>query len=388
MRGRRSRFAAGLAMAAAVGALAGCGAGRAASGPAPGTVSGAALSATTATELGAAATVSRATVPVTTPAATATTDTTADLPGTGRPVVLLGDMNTPEQFIIGAMYEDALSAEGYRVDLSRNIGPTAVSEAAIAEGSLDIYPEYLNVYDSEVAGASRRFTTLKQAFAAGQHYANAHGETLLTPTPFSDTAGIAVLSTYAHAHHLTSLADLRRVEGSLTLGSPLEFSAESTGLPALERAYRFTPAVTTAINIGDQYDDLKFGTVTAAYVQTTDWQLSEPDYTDLLDTRHVLGFGNVVPVVSSKVLDAEGPAFADAIIEVDRLLTTSAIRGLQAEMKSAAEPATAAVDVASEFLQGYGIVPPPPWSTVTTTTPLSVTAPVATSRAATVAGDG
>jgi osmoprotectant transport system substrate-binding protein len=343
-------------------------------------VSGAAATATTATELGAAATVSRGTVTVSTSAGTDTTDTTdtsPDLPGTGKPVVLLGDMNTPEQFIIGAMYDDALSAQGYRVDLDRNIGPTAVSEAAIAEGSLDIYPEYLNVYDSEVAGASRRFATLKQALAVGQRYANAHGETLLRPTPFSDTAGIAVLSTYARAHHLTSLADLRRVAGSLTLGSPLEFSAESTGLPALERAYRFTPAVTTAINIGDQYDDLKFGTVTAAYVQTTDWQLSEAAYTDLPDTRHVLGFGNVVPVVSSKVLDAEGPAFADAIMRVDALLTTAAIRGLQAEMKSAAEPATAAVDVASEFLQGYGIVPPPPWSTVTTTTPLSVTTPAA-----------
>jgi osmoprotectant transport system substrate-binding protein len=310
----------------------------------------------------------------TTVTAASATATTADLPGTGKPTVLLGDMNTPEQFIIGAMYEDALSAEGYHVDLSRNIGPTAVSQAAIAQGSLDVYPEYLNVYDTQVADSTRRFETIKQAFAVAQHYANAHGQTLLTPTPFSDTAGIAVLSTYARAHHLTSLADLRRVQRSLTLGSPLEFSAEPTGLPALEQAYRFTPGVTAAINIGDQYNDLKFGTLQAAYVQTTDWQLSERQYTDLPDIRHVLGFGNVVPVVSSHVLDTEGPAFADAINQVDALLTTSAIRGLQTEMKSATEPATAAEDVASEFLQGYGIVPPPPWSTVTSTTPTPLTA--------------
>jgi glycine betaine/choline ABC-type transport system substrate-binding protein len=362
-----------VALAVVVGALTGCGAG------APKPATGATRTAATAARRGAGATVGPATATLAaSTAGTVTTagTTTADLPGTGKPVVLLGDMNTPEQFIIGALYEDALSAAGYRVDLSRNIGPTAVSEAAIAEGSLDVYPEYLNVYDSQVAGTRRRFTTVSQALVAGQRYANAHGETLLTPTPFSDTAGIAVLSTFAHAHHLTKLADLRRIEGSLTFGSPLEFSAEPTGLPALERAYRFTPALTTAIDVGDQYNDLKSGTLTAAYVQTTDWQLSEPVYTDLRDTRHVLGFGNVVPVVSSKVLATEGPAFADAINAVDRLLTTSAIRGLQAEMKSAAEPATAAVDVASEFLQGYGIVPPPPWSTVTTTTPLSVTAPL------------
>jgi osmoprotectant transport system substrate-binding protein len=299
--------------------------------------------------------------------------TTADLPGTGKPNVLLGDMNTPEQFIIGAIYQDALQAQGYHVDLSRNIGATSVSEAAIAQGSLAIYPEYLNTYDTQVAGDTQRFTTLQQAFVAAQLYANTHGQTLLTPTPFSNTAGIAVLKTYARAHHLTDVADLRRIETSLTFGSPLEFSAEPAGLPALEKAYRFIPGVLAQTNIGSQYGGLKNGSLQAVYVQTTDWQLSSPLYTTLRDNKHVLGFGNVVPVVSSKSLDTEGPAFADAINQVDALLTTEAIRGLAAEMAKSPDPAVSAAGVAQEFLQGYLILPPPPWSTVTTTTPLTTT---------------
>lgn len=302
------------------------------------------------------------------------TTTTIDQPGRGKPTVLLGDMNTPEQFIVGALYQDALQAQGYQVSLSRNIGPTSVSEAALTQGSLDIYPEYLNIYDSQVAGYTQRFKNLDEAYRAGQEWAHAHDQVLLRPTPFSDTAGIAVLSTYARAHHLKTLADLQRVQGELTLGAPLEFSAESTGgLQELEQAYGFIPAVTTVINIGSQYSALRIGTLQASYVQTTDWQLAGPDYITLADSAHVLGFGNVVPVVSTKVLEAEGPAFARAIDQVDALLSMSAIRGLASEMKTSSDPAMSAADVAQEFLQGYGIMPPPPWSTLTTTTTTTTT---------------
>jgi osmoprotectant transport system substrate-binding protein len=379
-----------IVMAATVGGLAGCGASTQASRASVTsaavtstaarsttvTSTAAASSAATALESAATTTAAAASIPgavtITTPPVT---DTTEYLPGTGKPTVLLGDMNTPEQFIIGALYLDALQAQGYHVDLSRNIGPTNVSEAAVAQGSLDIYPEYLNVYDTQVAGLDRRFRSLGMAFDAAQRYANAHQQTLLTPTPFSDTAGIAVLTSYAHAHHLHSLADLRRVERVLTLGSPQEFSNDPDGLPELERAYRFAPELTAPVNIGNQYDALRAGTLHAAYVQTTDWELSLPIYTALRDSAHVLGFGNVVPVVSEHALDTEGPAFANAINEVDALLTTQAIRGLVAELEKSTDPALAAADVAQEFLQGNDILPPPPWSTVTTTTttPLSTT---------------
>jgi osmoprotectant transport system substrate-binding protein len=363
--------------AAAVGVLAGCGS----TG-----LLGHRGTMTTETSLESAAPVTTTTAASVTTIVTTTingTTTTLDQPGLGRPTILLGDMNTPEQFIVGALYEDALEAQGYTVQLNRNIGPTSVSEAALAQGSLDIYPEYLNVYNTQVAGDTRRYGSLAQAYRAAQLWAGAHGETLLRPTPFADTAGIAVLSSYARIHHLRDLADLRRVEDDLTLGSPLEFSAEPTGLDSLEAAYQFTPAVTTAINIGSQYDGLAIGTLQASYVQTTDWQLSGPLYSTLADSKHLLGFGNVVPVVSEKVLVQEGPAFARAINQVDALLSMSAIRGLAAEMRASTDPAMSATDVAQEFLQGYDIGPPPPWATLTATTTTTTTTPITTTAAAT-----
>ncbi|WP_249009646.1 glycine betaine ABC transporter substrate-binding protein [Conexibacter sp. DBS9H8] len=355
------------------GLLGGCGG----SGTQPSAASGVLPGAHTRSSVvtGAAATATTTTVPVALATTTGTTSTDA-LPGTNRPEIYLGDMNTPEQFILGQLYRDVLESQGYLVNLNRNIGATAVSQAALGDGILDVYPQYLNEYDSQIAGLSAHFSSLRAAFSAGQAYATAHGETLLTPTPFSDTAGIAVLTQFARAHHLRTLAGLGRVQSSLVLGSPIEFSAIPSGLPALEQAYRFTPALTAAVNIGDQYLDLRVGAVNAAYVQTTDWQLQAPTYTTLADPRHVFGFGNVVPVVSTSTIAAEGPIFVEAIDQVDALLTTSVMRGLTAELASSPDPAQTASTVASEFLQGYGLAPPPPWATVTgtTTTPLSVTA--------------
>ncbi len=361
-------------VAAVIGAVAGCGSTGLLTSPTPRTVTArdsAARATTSSTATSAGASVTTATTTGVTTVVTTTvngTTTTLNEPGLGHPTILLGDMNTPEQFIIGELYRNALEAQGYSVELTRNIGTTSVSESALTQGSLDIFPEYLDIYDTQVAGDTQRFRTLSSAYDAAERWARAHGQELLKPTPFSDTAGIAVLSTYARAHHLRTLADLRRVQDALTLGSPIEYSQDPHGLAALESAYGFVPALTSVINIGGQYGQLRIGTLGAAYVQTTDWQLSGPLYRTLTDSRHVLGFGNIVPVVSQRVLEIEGPAFARAINRVDALLSSNTIRGLAAEMKDSSDPAMSASDVAQEFLQGYGILPPPPWSTLTDTT--------------------
>jgi osmoprotectant transport system substrate-binding protein len=314
-----------------------------------------------------------------------TATTAVVLPGTGKPTILLGDMNTPEQFVLGALYQEALLAQGYSVSLTRNIGTTSVSQSALHQNSLNIYPQYLNVFLQRVVGTHRRFRSLDSAFAAAQRYAGHHGMTLLSPTPFSDTAGIAVTAGFASHYHLSSLSDLHRVDGVFVLGSPLEYSISKDGLPALERAYGFKPALTTDIDIGSQYGAMRDGSIDGAYVQTTDGALSSDKYVTLADPERFYGYGNVIPVVSKKVIAAEGPDFVATINRVDSLLTPSAMRGLDAEMGvSQLDPQAIAGEVARDFLQAYGLVQLPGWATSTLTTPTpgstapAVTAPVVT----------
>jgi osmoprotectant transport system substrate-binding protein len=280
------------------------------------------------------------------------TSTQTTLPGVGKPQVTIGDKNFTEQFLLGELYYQALQAQGFPVVLNQNIGPTEVTMQAMKAGQLGMYPEYLNVWDATVAGYRRNFTVRHNAYIAGQRYALTHGLELLDPTPFSDTSAIAVTVGYAAQHRLRTVRDLRRVASTMTLGAAPQLAQDPTGLAALEQAYSFTPAAFRPLEIGKQYQALDQGTVEAAYVNTTDAALTSGDYALLGDPRREFGVGNVVPVATSAVLDAEGPAFVTTVNRVTALLSLDVIRELNAEVDlSGGDPAA----VAKRFLVDHGI---------------------------------
>jgi osmoprotectant transport system substrate-binding protein len=278
------------------------------------------------------------------------------LPGTGKPEVTIGDKNFTEEFVLGELYYLALKAQGYSVNINRNIGPLEVSLQALHAGSLSMYPEYIGTWDSQVAGYRGHFHSLISAYRAAQRYALAHGLQLLNPTPFSDTGALAVQFNYGVAHGLSSISDLRKVAATLTLGAPPQFQTDPAGLPAITRVYGVRPATFKPLDVGAQYQALDSGVVQAADVNTTDGQLITGNYTLLSDPRKAFGWGNVAPVVPIKVLEAEGPQFAATINRVTALLTTATIRQLNAAVDVDNQDPAA---VATQFLVTHGLMAPP-----------------------------
>jgi len=348
---RGARFMGQVGSAAACGmaalGLAACGAGShqatAAAVPPPSTVTVTTTATVTATT-------------TTTTTATTTATTTVSLPGAGRPPVTIGDENTPEQFLLGQLYYQALKAQGFAVSLNQSIGPTPVILQSLATGQLAMYPEYLDTWDTSVAGSTRQYRTRESAYLAGQRYALKHGLALLQPTPFSDTNAIAVPFTYAVQNDIQSISDLIKVAPQLTLGGPPQFQQSATGLAQLETAYGVVPSAFKPLELGSQYTALDQGAVQAAVVDTTDPQLLSGSYPLLRDPEDIFGWGNVVPIASVRALDAEGPAFEATINRVSALLTLSAMRELNAAVAvSGQDPAT----VAQQFLQSRGLLPQP-----------------------------
>ncbi len=287
---------------------------------------------------------------------TSSTTSTSALPGTGRPQITIGDKNFTEQFVLGELYYQALAAQGYTVLLNRNIGPTEVTIQDLQSGRVSMYPEYIDTWNTSVAGYKHGFGGAHSAYRAGARWARVHGFQLLKPTPFGDTDAIAVTFNYAVHNNLTSIGDLTKVALNLTLGGPLQFQQSADGLPGLEQVYGVTPATFTPLAIGDQYQALDQGSVQAADVNTTDGQLITGNYALLSDPKHVFGWGNVVPVVPERVIQAEGPAFATTINRVSALLTTPVMRQLNAAVDVSGEDPKV---VAQQFLAAHGLIPPP-----------------------------
>ena len=313
------------------------------------------------------------------PVTTTTTTTTGPLPGTGKPAIIIGDKNYTEQFVLGELYAEALTAQGYKVqELNRNIGPTSVTLAsALAAAARRCTPSTSATWDYDIAGTtSGGFKTV-----AGAYVGPARGVGRCSrPDPLLDARrrsatppAIACRTSSAPAGRgpqddrvrharlrgsrtpCATIGDLRKVASKLTLGGPPQFEQSNPGLPSIEQVYGFAPAAYTPLDIGAQYPELDNDSIQAADVNTTDGQLASGDYTLLRDPRNVFGWGQAVPVVSTKVLNEMGPVFAATINKVDALLTLANIRWLNAEVDVAHRDP---VSVARQFLQTHGLILP------------------------------
>jgi len=255
---------------------------------------------------------------------------TAQTPGADRPPVTLGTRTSSEQILLGQLYKQALEAEGFTVALKQNISSTEIADTALRSGQIDMYPQRVGAANT----------------------ANDHGFVLLKPTPFSDVEALAVLPQFARQNALRSVGDLARI-ADLRLGAPPEFFDGEPGLAGLERSYGITDVRFAPLTIGLQYSALDDNKIDAAVVSTTDGELQGGRYVVLDDPRQLFGSRHVAPVISARVVAAEGPAFARTLDAVSGALTLSAMQEMNAAV---ALDQQSPADVARAFLEQRRLV--------------------------------
>jgi osmoprotectant transport system substrate-binding protein len=266
-------------------------------------------------------------------------------PGHGKPVVTLGSKNFTEELILGQVYAQALRAEGFTVHLKENIGPTEVIDPGLLNHSIDLYPEYTGEIittltnialgapgdaGSNVAPAPP--DSWQQAYEQAARFEDRRGFTLLQPTPFQNHDQIAVLKSFAAAHHLSTIEQLKGL-GPLKYGAYTPEQTRYEGYVGLQQAYGLGNLHFVPYGLGAPvYAALDSGQVQVGGSSSTDPQLRSGKYVVLSDPKNIFGYQNVAPVVSKGVLKAEGPAFAQTLNAVSSRLTYAAIRELNAEV--------------------------------------------------------
>jgi osmoprotectant transport system substrate-binding protein len=268
------------------------------------------------------------------------------------PQITIGTKNFPEQFILGELYRQALEATGFRVQLKSDIGSSEIVDRALTAGSLDMYPEYIGVALSELAGRTQRPKSRADAYRKAKLFEEHRGFTLLAMTPFSDQNALAVLPSYAKRHSLRAIGDLGGVPGKVLIAAPPEFRTRFEGLVGLRQLYGLTRVEVKQLKIGDQYAALDKGMANAANVFTTDGQLEKGRYVLLRDPRNLFTFQNVAPVIRKDLL-RKYPALATTIDLVSEKLTTKAMRGMNAAVVQRGESPAA---VAERFLRQVGVM--------------------------------
>jgi osmoprotectant transport system substrate-binding protein len=264
----------------------------------------------------------------------------------------MGDKNFTEEYILGDLYQQALEAKGYSVTLKANIGSSELTDKALTSGQIQMYPEYTGVILSVIKGQTKVPVSAAATYAEAKSYEASRGYTLLNPTPFQDRDVTATLKAFAQKHHLVSMEDLKKLP-SFTNGGPPENKTRYEGLVGMHEAYHLNNVHFVPLAIGLQYQALDSGKVDSANVFTTDGQLSSGKYALLTDPLHIYGFQQVAPVVSTKLLQQEGPAFAQTLNAVDATLTDTVMQKLNAAVVL---DKVDAATVAKEFLKANGLL--------------------------------
>ncbi len=272
-------------------------------------------------------------------------------PGNGKPAVTIGDKNFTEQFILGELYAQALRAKGYNVTVKSNIGSSEIIDKSLTSNAIQMYPDYVGTILSVLAHQNTSPTSATATYQAAKRFEQSRGFTLLDATPFYDSNEVATLPAFAAKHHLSTIADLKKLD-SFTYADTPENLNRLQGVAGLRQVYGLTNLKFRPLAIGLQYPALTRGDVQTADVFSTDAQLTQIKLAILTDTKRIFGFQNVAPIVSPKVLRAEGPAFAQTINAVSAKLTTAAVRSLQ--VADAINKHDAA-SVARSFLKANGL---------------------------------
>jgi osmoprotectant transport system substrate-binding protein len=268
-----------------------------------------------------------------------------------KPHVTIGAKNFAEENILGQLYTQALKAKGFNVSLIENVGSSEIVFKALKSNRIQMYPEYTGTLLSAVAEQTTPPKTEQAAYEEAKAFAEKERATLLEKTPFYDSDALAALPSYATAHHLTSVADLKPLGKSVTLGGPPEFATRSQALPGLEKEYGIKPKF-RPVPIEASYNVLENGQVQVQDVFTTDGQLLGGKFTVLKDPKHVFGFQNVAPVVKKTVLAQQGPEFEATVNKVSKLLTIPAIQQMN---KAVSVEKQSPAAVAKEFLSANGL---------------------------------
>jgi osmoprotectant transport system substrate-binding protein len=272
-------------------------------------------------------------------------------PGKGKPPIVLGDKNFDEEYVLGALYQQALQAKGYTVTLKGNIGSSEIIWKALQSGQIQMYPEYTGTLLTAIAGDTKPPTSAQQTYAKANAYAIKHGFVLLPQTPFYDADGLAVTNAYAKSNNLHSIADIAKL-GKVSYGAPAENRTRFDGLVGLMQVYGLHNLQFVPLAEGLNYKALDSGQVKVVTIFTTDPQLQSGKYTVLTDTKKLFGFQNVAPVVKASLVKSEGAAFTQTINKVSSLLTLPAIIKMNAAVQLDQQSPS---KVAHEFLAANGL---------------------------------
>ncbi len=276
--------------------------------------------------------------------------TSSAAPSAAAGAIVVGSAAFPESTLIANIYMAALQAKGVKVSSKFAIGNREAYLPGLADGSIDLIPEYtgnlLQYYDKAYTAqtSDEVYSALKAKVPGALE--------VLDQSKAQDTDSVAVTKETAAKYNLKTIADLAPVAGQLTLGGSSEWKTRTkSGVPALKSVYSVTFKNYITLDAGDKLSKnaLKTGRVQATDIFSTDVDIAKNGWVVLADPKGMFSAQNVVPLINkAKATDT----VSTTLNAVSAKMTTAGLLALNAEVAGGKDPAV----VAKEWLSTQGLI--------------------------------
>jgi osmoprotectant transport system permease protein len=195
--------------------------------------------------------------------------------------VTVGSKRFTESYVLGEIVRQVLAGAGVAATHRQGLGNTAVMEQALANGSIDLYPEYTGTIVRELLKRDAPSPSLEQINA----WLAPRGLKAAVPLGFNNSYALAMREDDAARLGIATISDLARSKAPLRFGLSHEFLTRADGWGALQRAYAlpFTPG--SGLDHGLAYQALSAKQVDVIDAYTTDAQIARLKLRVLRDDR-------------------------------------------------------------------------------------------------------
>ncbi|MDF2693478.1 MAG: L-proline glycine betaine binding transporter protein ProX, partial [Labilithrix sp.] len=253
----------------------------------------------------------------------------------------VGSKRFTESYILAEIVVAVARSEGIDAIHERGLGGTAVTYRALADGAIDVYPEYSGtISETVVKDTSADLERLRAALAP-------RGLGISAPLGFQNTYALAVPRSVAARDALVRTSDLAG-HASLRFGLSHEFVGRADGWPGLAARYGLDSRAPTAIDHALAYEALQKGSIDVTDVYTTDAKIGRYGLVVLEDDRHFFPPYEAVLFHRSDAM-ARFPAFARVLERLRGAIDTRTMQELNARAELDGAPFD---QVAAGFLNG------------------------------------
>jgi osmoprotectant transport system substrate-binding protein len=276
---------------------------------------------------------------------------------TDKGTVRISGQNFTEAEIVADMYAAVLQKEGYTPDV--HLVGTRDVYMKIFPDKLDVVPEYtgaiVEFLNGTYNGSNAKPITVsnpQQTIDKAQPLLKKKGVTLLDPSAATDTNAFFVTKKYADDNHVHTLSDLKGKSVTLAAAPDCKGRLDCEGGLSSQYGIKITKILPLGYASPQTYQSVIKGESQLGETSTTDGTLESQGLVLLPDDKHIQPAQNLVPMVSTKFLQAH-PDVAGPLNNLMAKLSTDALTQLNAQVSvQRAKPE----DVAQQWLSDNGLL--------------------------------